>query len=165
MEFKDIQELIKLLNGSNISEFKYDDGDVKFSIRTNEYTDGKAPQMMAAPQMVMQSAPPPVTAAAPPAPALSAPPAKEAVPAAPAANQLTIKSPMVGTFYRSAGPGKPTFVKVGDTVGKGTVVCIIEAMKLFNEIESEVAGTIVKVLVEDGTAVEYDQALFIVETA
>jgi acetyl-CoA carboxylase biotin carboxyl carrier protein len=94
---------------------------------------------------------------------LSAAPAKEAAP--PAANQLTIKSPMVGTFYRAAGPGKPTFVKVGDTVAKGSVVCIIEAMKLFNEIESEIAGTIVKVLVEDGASIEYDQALFIVETA
>ena len=103
-----------------------------------------APQVMAAPA--------PVDAAATPA-----------TPAPVAATGTSIKSPMVGTFYRSAGPDKPPFVKPGDKVSKGQVICIIEAMKLFNEIEAEMDGTIVKVLVDDASPVEYDQPLFIIE--
>jgi acetyl-CoA carboxylase biotin carboxyl carrier protein len=105
-------------------------------------------------------------------PAVAAPvqaaPAPAAAPAAApksADNLLTIKSPMIGTFYRKPGPGKPNFVEEGDEVRDGKVVCIIEAMKLFNEIESEVSGKIVKILVEDSTPVEYDQPLFLVEPA
>jgi len=114
----------------------------------------------------------PVAYAAPavaaPAPAPAAPaaaPAPATAPAAPAANTVTIKSPMIGTFYRSSGPDKPAFVNIGDEVAPGKVVCIVEAMKLFNEIESEVKGKIVKVLVEDASPVEYDQPLFLVEPA
>ena len=108
--------------------------------------------MMAAPAPQMMAAPAPVAAAA-----------TTAAPAAPAAAGTSIKSPMVGTFYRSAGPDKPPFVKPGDKVSKGQVICIIEAMKLFNEIEAEMDGTIVKVLVDDASPVEYDQPLFIIE--
>jgi acetyl-CoA carboxylase biotin carboxyl carrier protein len=107
---------------------------------------------VAAPVAAPAVAPPPALAAAPPA-----------APDAPASNQRVIKSPMVGTFYRSAGPEKPSFVKIGDDVEAGATVCIIEAMKLFNEIESDIKGRIVKVLVEDATPVEYDQPLFLVE--
>lgn len=95
----------------------------------------------------------------------AAPPSKEALALKQAENLITIKSPMIGTFYRQSGPGKPIFINVGDEVEPGKVVCIIEAMKLFNEIESEVKGTIVKVLVEDASPVEYDQPLFLVEPA
>jgi acetyl-CoA carboxylase biotin carboxyl carrier protein len=110
----------------------------------------------------------PVAAPAMAAPAPAAAPAAAApspAPAAASANQITVKSPMIGTFYRSAGPDKAPFVNVGDEIKAGQVVCIIEAMKLFNEIESEVSGRIVKVLVDDASPVEYDQALFIVEPA
>jgi acetyl-CoA carboxylase biotin carboxyl carrier protein len=107
--------------------------------------------------------------AAAPAPAPAAAPAAAATPAAPAAeakgNLVEVKSPMIGTFYRSSSPDKPPFVEVGSSIKKGDTVCIIEAMKLFNEIESEVSGTIVKVLVNDSTPIEYDQPLFLVEPA
>jgi len=101
-------------------------------------------------------------------PPTTSPPANAKTPETPTVkteNLLTIKSPMIGTFYRQAGPGKPIFINVGDEVEEGQVVCIIEAMKLFNEIESEVSGTIVKVLVEDASPVEFDQPLFLVEPA
>ena len=113
----------------------------------------KAPVYQAMPAAPVQAAPAPAPAAAP----------KAEAPVATADNLITIKSPMIGTFYRSSGPGKPTFVNVGDEIKAGQVICIIEAMKLFNEIESEMSGTIVKVLVEDGTSVEYDQPLFLVQ--
>jgi acetyl-CoA carboxylase biotin carboxyl carrier protein len=109
-----------------------------------------------------QYAPPPqqvlAASAAPAAPAPAAAPAPEAD-----AKYITVKSPMIGTFYRAAGPGKPIFVNVGDEIKPGKTICIIEAMKLFNEIESEVSGKIVKVLVEDAKPVEYDQPLFLVD--
>ena len=115
---------------------------------------------MAAPVAYSQApAAQPAAAAAAPAAATDKPKAAEA----PAGNTVTIKSPMIGTFYRSSSPGKPAFVEIGDEVNPGKVVCIIEAMKLFNEIESEVKGRIVKILVEDASPVEYDQPLFLVE--
>ena len=163
MDYKQIQELIRQLNKSNIAEFKYETDAFKVTIRTNEYhKDGQpvAPIMMAAPQQYMQSAP---LAPVPIAPAPLAPVATAAPAAAEESKLLTIKSPMVGTFYRSAGPGKPVFMKIGDAVSAGSVVCIVEAMKLFNEIESDVAGTIVKILVDDASPIEYDQPLFLVE--
>ena len=108
----------------------------------------------------------PASSAAPAtAPASSSTSEKENIPVKQADNLITIKSPMIGTFYRQSGPGKPILVNVGDETSPGKVVCIIEAMKLFNEIESEVKGTIVKVLVEDASPVEYDQPLFLVEPA
>ncbi len=164
MEFKQIQELIKTINKSNIDKIKIKDGEFEITIQ-QQSNNAEMPVVtysapaVQAPAPVMQV---PIAAPAPQAPAPS-------VPAAPApeaetpANTIVIKSPMIGTFYRSSAPDKPPFVGVGDEVKAGSVVCIIEAMKLFNEIESEVSGKIVKVLVDDASPVEYDQPLFLVE--
>lgn len=164
MDFKQIQELIKIVNRSNIGELSIEEGDFKIIIKQKEEP---APVYAANPPV--QSYLPPVTAIQQPAPVSSAaatnaaPGESEAASAKQTDNLITIKSPMIGTFYRSSGPDKPAFVNIGDEVAVGKTVCIIEAMKLFNEIESEVKGTIVKVLVEDATPVEYDQPLFLVE--
>lgn len=170
MNFNEVQELIKLLNKSNLSEFKMKDKDFEIHIRTDKYTKGTiapvvtaAPVMAPAPMPVASSPVPAVAPAAVEKPAETTPKEPAAALAASGKKTVEIKSPIVGTFYRSPGPDKPAFVKVGDTVSKGDVVCIIEAMKLFNEIESDVTGTIVKVLVEDASPVEYDQVLFLVE--
>ncbi len=170
MTFQEIQELIKLLNKSNLAEFKVEDGDFKLSIRTALYAETKSTQMISAPMAaapVGNLAPASSIPSTAPAP-VSAPaekPAEAAPKAEPPAGQghLAIKSLMVGTFYRSATPEKPVYVEIGQKVKKGDVVCIIEAMKLFNEIESEVSGTIVKVMVDNALPVEYDQVLFLVE--
>lgn len=159
MDIKQIQELVKLINKTSIGEITIEEGGTKITIKQKK--DPAQHIITAAP---VAAAPAPVAAApaAAPAPAAGAP----AKPAAPKnENYVTIKSPMIGTFYRSAGPDKPPFVNVGDEVAAGKVVCIIEAMKLFNEIESEVKGTIVKVLVDDASPVEYDQPLFLVDPA
>lgn len=161
MTYQEILDLIKALNRSRLAEFKLKDGDFELSIRTDRYMESKAPKVVSAPVHV---APPPVPVPAAPAPAKPA--EKESKPAAKAeeaTNYLEIKSPMVGTFYRSASPEKPAYVEIGKKINKGDVVCIIEAMKLFNEIESEVSGTIVKVMVDNEKPVEYDQVLFLVE--
>lgn len=159
MDFKQIQELVKMINKSNISELSIEQDKFKITIKQK---DNEVQQVITVPAAV---APVQAVAAVAPAaaPATAAPVA--AAPAAPAKadNLVTIKSPMIGTFYRSAGPDKAPFVNVGDEVAPGKVVCIIEAMKLFNEIESEVSGKIVKVLVDDASPVEYDQPLFLVE--
>jgi acetyl-CoA carboxylase biotin carboxyl carrier protein len=163
MDFKQIQELLKIVNRSNIGELSIEEGDFKITIRQKEdavpiYANpvpSPAPQYAPAPPQQQQQLQPSSSGAS--TPAAPAAPTKEAD------NYITIKSPMIGTFYRSAGPDKPTFVNIGDEVSVGKTVCIIEAMKLFNEIESEVKGTIVKVLVEDASPVEYDQPLFLVE--
>ena len=161
MDFKQIQELIKMINKSNIGEVSIEEKGFKLTIKQKEEP---VQQVIAAPVHAQPMATLPVAQAAAPQPA-AAPaadkPAKGAE--APAGNTITIKSPMIGTFYRSASPDKPAFVSVGDEVAPGKVVCIIEAMKLFNEIESEISGKIVKVLVEDASPVEYDQPLFLVE--
>jgi len=157
MELKEIQELIKMFDKSKLGELSIENGDFKLSLKTKEQEFVQmmpSTTMMAAPAPQMMADPAPVAAAA----TTTAP----AAPAAAAAG-TSIKSPMVGTFYRSAGPDKPPFVKPGDKVSKGQVICIIEAMKLFNEIEAEMDGTIVKVLVDDASPVEYDQPLFIIE--
>lgn len=166
MDFKQIQELVRLVNKSHISELSIEQDKFKISIkRESKSAEGHAgegnymPGVPVMPQMV------PVAQAAPPAPQQpAAAPAKEK-PASeePTENQVVIKSPMIGTFYRSPGPDKPSFVNIGDDVAPGKVVCIIEAMKLFNEIESEISGKIVKVLVQDASPVEYDQPLFLIE--
>ncbi|MCH2084258.1 MAG: acetyl-CoA carboxylase biotin carboxyl carrier protein [Saprospiraceae bacterium] len=172
MTFKEIQELIKLINRSNLTEFKLKDKEFELTIKTNKQDKTKTvvqqiPSVAAAsPVMPMPAVQQPVAPAAPaPAPAAS-----KAAPAAPAAEKvedeskyLAIKSPIVGTFYRSSSPEKGPYVKVGDKVEVNQVVCIVEAMKLFNEIESEISGTIVKVMVEDAQPVEYDQVLFLVD--
>ncbi|NLR81825.1 acetyl-CoA carboxylase biotin carboxyl carrier protein [Chitinophaga eiseniae] len=161
MDFKQIQELVKMINKSNISELSIEQDKFKITIKQK---DNEVQQVITVPATVATAAVQPVAPVAPAA-APIAPAAPAAAPAAPAKadNLVTIKSPMIGTFYRSAGPDKAPFVNVGDEVSSGKVVCIIEAMKLFNEIESEVSGKIVKVLVDDASPVEYDQPLFLVE--
>lgn len=162
MDIKQIHELVKLVNKSNIGELTIEQKDFKLTIRQKEES---VPVIAAAPvPQVLPQIPLAVPQAAATAPAAG--PAKsesKAATPAKAENTVTIKSPMIGTFYRQAGPDKPLFVNVGDTIEKGQVVCMIEAMKLFNEIESEVSGKIVKVLVEDSSPVEFDQPLFLVE--
>ncbi|WP_293742592.1 acetyl-CoA carboxylase biotin carboxyl carrier protein [uncultured Pedobacter sp.] len=157
MDIKQIQELIKFVSRSGVNEVAIEQENFKITIKTNQ-----------APTVVHATVPqaPLVQAAAPVATAPTAPTA--ATPAVPPAAEdtskyITIKSPMIGTFYRSASPEKPMFVNVGDEISAGKVVCIIEAMKLFNEIESEVSGRIVKILVDNASPVEYDQPLFLVE--
>lgn len=162
MDFKQIQELIKMVNKSNLSELKIEEGDFRITIRTREEggLQGYIP-MAPVQQVAQQQAPAQQTA-----PAQQQAPAAEEKPAAPVVENnkhFTVKSPMIGTFYRSAGPDKEPFVKVGDSIEKGAVLCIIEAMKLFNEIESEHSGRIVKFLIEDASPVEYDQPLFIID--
>jgi acetyl-CoA carboxylase biotin carboxyl carrier protein len=157
MDIKQIQELVKLVNKSNIGELSIEKSDFKITIKQKE----EPAQHFASP--VQQQ--PQQQQMLPPYPAPSQQATKPEPTSAKTENLLTIKSPMIGTFYRQAGPGKPIFVNIGDEVAVGQVVCIIEAMKLFNEIESEVSGTIVKVLVEDASPVEFDQPLFLVEPA
>ncbi len=151
MDIKKIQELVKLITKTNIGEISIEEKDFKITIKQKKEATQNfaAPQFQQAPQQLATATPKIETPKEQPTP-------KED-------NLLTIKSPMIGTFYRQAGPGKPIFVNVGDEVTEGSIVCIIEAMKLFNEIESEVTGKIVKVLVEDASPVEFDQPLFLVE--
>ncbi len=155
MDLKQIHDLIKVVNKSNIGEISIEDKDGKVTIKQKED------------KITVTSAPAqPVYASAPAAAPSAAAPVASAPAAAPAAdNLITIKSPMIGTFYRRASPDKPLLAEEGTEVSAGKVVCIIEAMKLFNEIESEVKGTIVKVLVEDASPVEFDQPLFLVQPA
>lgn len=169
MNYKEITDLIKLIGKSNLSEFKVKDGEFELSIRTDKYSSarnvhfgGQTPNI-------------PISTAPAYAPAPAAEPAKSDGAPAPATGSDTntseadtsgyveIRSPMVGTFYRSSTPEKPPFVNVGDSVQVGATVCIVEAMKLFNEIESEISGKIVKVLLDDASPVEYDQPLFLVD--
>lgn len=151
MDFKQIQELIKIINKSNIGELVIEEKEFKITIKQKE---DQVTQILSAPTQAYS-----VPQVAPPAGGQEK--SKAAEPKAD--NLLTIKSPMIGTFYRRASPDKPVLTEVGDDIAPGKVVCIIEAMKLFNEIESEVGGKIVKVLVEDASPVEYDQPLFLVE--
>jgi acetyl-CoA carboxylase biotin carboxyl carrier protein len=179
MTFQEIQELVKLLNKSNLAEFKLENGDFKISIRTSLYRETKGVQgypvampAMQAPTLPAVSSSIAVASAAPTAAAEQAPAARKAETAVreePAAEKAgdkkyrEIKSPMVGTFYRSSSPDKDAFVEIGQTIKSGDTVCIIEAMKLFNEIESEFSGKVVKVMVDNAQPVEYDQVLFLIE--
>lgn len=158
MDFKQIQELIKMINKSNIGEVTIEEKGFKLTIKQKEEP---AQNVIAAPMHAPMTMPAVAHSQAASSPAAQADKPKAAEAAAD--NLVTIKSPMIGTFYRSPSPGKPVFVEPGDEVLPGKVVCIIEAMKLFNEIESEVKGRIVKVLVEDASPVEYDQPLFLVD--
>lgn len=159
MKLNEIQDLIKFVAKSGVSEVELHNKDFKIIIKTgNGKNKGhEVPVMVQAPVVAatVQQAAPVITAA----------PVESKKETAPKADSklITIKSPMIGTFYRQGGPDKPAFVNVGDEIKPGKVVCIIEAMKLFNEIESEISGKIVKVLVDDATPVEYDQPLFLVE--
>ena len=156
MDIKQIQDLIKFVAKSGVNEVAIEEEDFKITIKTNQ-----APTYVTASVPASGYIPQPAPAAAAPAQTLTA-----AAPAAVAdetADFITIKSPMIGTFYRAAGPDKPLFANVGDEIAPGKVLCIVEAMKLFNEIESEVSGKIVKILVNDAQPVEYDQPLFLVD--
>lgn len=160
MDFKQIQELIKMVNKSNIGEVSIEQKDFKVTIKQKEEN---ITQVVSAP---MQAAPVQMVAPANNMQQATATPTEKPKTAeAPAANTVTIKSPMIGTFYRKSSPDKPNLVDVGSEIAPGNVVCVIEAMKLFNEIECEIKGKIVKVLVEDSSPVEYDQPLFLVEPA
>lgn len=154
MENKEIQKLLDFIAQSNLDEVSIETSELKLSVKRY----GAAPVV----QQVIGAAPAAV-AAAPVTQAAPAPIATAPVATVVASNRVTIKSPMIGTFYRSAGPDKPLFTEVGGDVTVGQTVCIIEAMKLFNEIESEISGRIVEVLVENATPVEFDQPLFVVE--
>ena len=163
MKINEIQDLIKFVAKSGVSEVELELKDFKIVIKT---TAGMAKEQMvvhtvAAP--VVQAAPPAVVVQTPAQVAEAVKAEEKVVATANEAKYITIKSPMIGTFYRSSSPDKPSFVNIGDDVTPGKAVCIIEAMKLFNEIESDVKGKIVKVLVNDASPVEYDQPLFLVD--
>ncbi len=159
MDLKEIQNLIKFVSNSGVAEVKLETGDVKITIRTT--LEGNTPEItyvqQAAP--IQQAMAAPVAAVAP----VAAAPAAPAAAAEDNSKFVTIKSPMIGTFYRKPSPDKAPFVEVGSTIGKGDVLCVVEAMKLFNEIEAEVSGKIVKILVDDMSPVEFDQPLFLVD--
>ena len=172
LNLKEIQELIKLINKSNLTEFKMKHGEFQLSIRTKKYGKGGkvvAPQQQILP--VQTSMPtmqvPQVSAIVPtaqPEPAAAPDSSKKQEAATEdTGHLLEIRSPIVGTFYRSSSPDKPPYMKPGQTVEVGQTVCIVEAMKLFNEIESEIRGKIIEVLVDDASPVEYDQVLFTVD--
>jgi acetyl-CoA carboxylase biotin carboxyl carrier protein len=163
MDFKQIQELIKMINKSNIGELTIEQKDFRLTIKQKEE---HVTHMVSSPSPVYAT--PPLQQVANQQPTTIAGDTttsgnKSKADETPASNLITIKSPMIGTFYRRASPDKPNLVEVGDEITSGKVVCIIEAMKLFNEIESEIKGKIVKALVEDASPVEYDQPLFLVE--
>ena len=156
MDIREIQNLIKFVAKSGATEVKLEMDDFKITIKTTAEGATETTYVQQVPMQAM--------------PQMAAPVAVASAPAAPAApaeddnsKDITIKSPLIGTFYRKPAPDKPMFVEVGSTVGKGDVVCVIEAMKLFNEIESEISGKIVKVLVDDASPVEFDQPLFLVD--
>ena len=169
MDSKEIQELLKLVNRLELAEFKYKQGEVEFSVRTKYYSKGRSgfdPGFFTPVSQVQHQQPSSQTSnQAPVAKTSSESEGSSGSSTPPVAkdNLVEIRSPIVGTFYRSPTPDKPVYVKPGDTIEVGTVVCIVEAMKLFNEIESEVAGKIVKILVEDASPVEYDQLLFLID--
>jgi len=156
MDIKQIQDLIRFVSKSGVNEVSIEQKDFKITIKTNQ----AAPAGSSTATIIHPAVAP--TLAHAPAPAAAAPVAA-AEPVEDTSKYITVKSPMIGTFYRSANPEKPLFVNVGDEIAPGDVLCIIEAMKLFNEIESEVSGRIVKILVDNASPVEYDQPLFLVE--
>jgi acetyl-CoA carboxylase biotin carboxyl carrier protein len=152
MDIKQIQDLIKFVAKSGVNEVAIEEKDFKITIKTNQdptYVTTGIPAVL--PQQIPVAVPQQEVAQA-----AAAEPADDA-------KYITIKSPMIGTFYRSSTPDKPSLVNVGDEISSGTVLCIIEAMKLFNEIESEVSGKIIKVLVDNSKPVEYDQPLFLID--
>jgi len=152
MDIKQIQDLIRFVAKSGVNEVSIEQNDFKITIKTTQ-----APTVVHATLPEYQPAPAAPAASAAPAPAAPAEPVADTT------KYITVRSPMIGTFYRSAGPDKPIFVNVGDEIKPGKVLCIIEAMKLFNEIESEVSGRIVRILADNASPVEYDQPLFLVE--
>ncbi|SDR72940.1 acetyl-CoA carboxylase biotin carboxyl carrier protein [Formosa sp. Hel1_31_208] len=159
MDIKEIQNLIKFVAKSGASEVKLEMDDIKITIKTGSEDKGESTTYV---QQIPMNAP--VAQAMPTAPSsAAAAPAAETSEASEDSKYITIKSPIIGTFYRKPSPDKPVFVEVGSSIGEGDVLCVIEAMKLFNEIESEVSGKIVKILVDDSSPVEFDQPLFLVD--
>lgn len=160
MDLKEIQNLIKFVAKSGASEVKLEMDDIKITIKT-----GSDPESTVVHQVPVSQVPQVLPTTPAPVPVAEAPasPAKSAEPASDESKYITIKSPIIGTFYRKPSPDKPLFVEVGQTISEGDVLCIIEAMKLFNEIESEVSGKVVKILVDDASPVEFDQPLFLVD--
>jgi acetyl-CoA carboxylase biotin carboxyl carrier protein len=157
MNLNEIQDLIKFVSKSGVTEVEIEQKDFKITIKA-EKAKADAP-------IYVQAAAPAQVAAAPVAAPVAQTPAAPVAAANDDAKYITVKSPMIGTFYRSAGPDKEPFITVGQSINKGETVCIIEAMKLFNEIEAEISGKIIKVLVDDASPVEYDQPLFLVDPA
>lgn len=155
MDIKEIQSLIKFVAKSGASEVKLETDDLKITIRTGALNAG--PETTYVQQVPVAQTAIPVTVEAPSAPVVAGAPVEED------SKFITVKSPIIGTFYRKSAPDKPSFVEVGTTIGEGDVLCVIEAMKLFNDIESEVSGKIVKILVDDSSPVEFDQPLFLVD--
>ncbi|MEN9928771.1 MAG: Biotin carboxyl carrier protein of acetyl-CoA carboxylase [Bacteroidota bacterium] len=155
MDLKEIQSLIKFVANTGVAEVKLETGDVKITIKTT--LENAAPEVTYVQQAPVQAAPQ-IAASAPAAAPVAATPAADEN-----AKYVTIKSPMIGTFYRKPAPDKAVFTEVGSTIQKGDVLCVIEAMKLFNEIEAEISGKIVKILVDDMSPVEFDQPLFLVD--
>lgn len=162
MDIKQIQELIKFVSKSGVNEVAIEEKDFKITIKTNQaptYINASIPAQTAVSAAPVSQAPAPaaVTPSAPVAAAQAAPAADDT------SSYIIVRSPMIGTFYRSSSPDKPAFVEIGDEIRAGQPVCVIEAMKLFNEIESEISGRIVKVLADNASPVEYDQPLFLVD--
>ena len=157
MDIKEIQNLIRFVAKSGASEVKLETEDIKITIKTTSESAGQAEATIVQ-QIPVHAAMAPV-AAAPAAPAAPAPAEEEED----LSKYITVKSPIIGTLYRKPSPDKPNFVEVGSSIGEGDVLCVIEAMKLFNDIESEVSGKIVKILVDDASPVEFDQPLFLVD--
>jgi acetyl-CoA carboxylase biotin carboxyl carrier protein len=155
MDLKEIQNLIKFVSNSGVAEVKLETGDIKITIRTT--LEGNSPDITYVQQAPMQQALPQAAPVQQGAPVAAAPAVDDN------SKYITVKSPIIGTLYRKPSPDKPVFVEVGTTIAKGDVLCVIEAMKLFNEIESEVSGKIVKILVDDMSPVEFDQPLFLVD--
>lgn len=171
MKLNEIQELIKFVSKSNVSEVELEMKDFKIIIKTGKNAANNLPQQVVVqnvpsvvPTTVIPAAVPPAEPSNPGQAAPAQPSEQKPVEPAEEKKYHTVKSPMIGTFYRSSAPDKPPFVNVGDIVDVGQPLCIIEAMKLFNEIESDVKGKIVKILVENATPVEYDQPLFLIDT-
>ena len=159
MDIKDIQNLIRFVSKAEVAEVSIKQDDIEIKIKTL----ASVPAQVASQQIYVPQAPVAQVAA----PQAAAAPANNSTTSTEEENSnlITVKSPMIGTFYRSAGPGKEPFINVGDAIAPGKVLCIVEAMKLFNEIESEVSGKIVKILVDDASPVEYDQPLFLIDPA
>ncbi|MFT7588126.1 MAG: acetyl-CoA carboxylase biotin carboxyl carrier protein [Limisphaerales bacterium] len=165
MDYKEIQDLIKMVNRSNLAELSIEQKDFKIKLRTVDGVTAKGPGSttthVVAPISPMAGGPAPQPGASPAPSAEAAPEAAEKAEENP--SHVTINSPMVGTFYRSSTPESEPFVKPGDMITEGQVLCVVEAMKLFNEIEAEITGMVVKVLCDDASPVEYDQPLFIID--
>ena len=164
MDLSQIQSLIKFVSKSGVNEVELETKDFKINIKTNRAGETSSQMVMPQQNYIPQQVAAPAPAAPAPVPAGPTVAEGEAAKAAEENSKyITVKSPMIGTFYRSPNPDSDAFVNVGDDITKGKVICIIEAMKLFNEIEAEVSGKIVKVLAEDASPVEYDQPLFLVD--